>query len=218
MKLFLSSMHFGTVPQELLKLIGQNKSAGIILNANDDLGSNGRIKYFTETLERLARLGISSEELDLRQYFGKQKDLQHRISNFGLLWATGGNTFVLRRAFRESGLDKLLAERLNDSDFVYGGFSAGACIVTPSLSGIELADDPFILPEGYTSEAIWEGLNLVDFHIAPHFRSSPPRFEVIDDIISRFISLDLPHHAIADGEVIVVDGNRIEFLGRKADF
>ena len=214
MKLYLSSMDLGDATEHLVALVGANKKAAIIMNAGDGYGDERRPAYRQAYVRGLAGLGFSGEELDLRRYFRKPDALRTELSRFGLLWVVGGNSFVLRRAMKLSGLDEILPNSLKNSDLVYGGFSAGSCMVTPSLHGIEYADDPHEVPPGYSPDVVWEGLNLVDFHIAPHFQSPHPEAAAIDQVVDYFEKHRLPYKALVDGEAIVVNGEKIEIVGR----
>jgi dipeptidase E len=201
MKLYLSSMEFGDTPSKLSEMIGDNKHAALVLNAVDYYGNAGRASYLKQIQEDLSALGITSEELDLRKYFGKKDELQKHLKKFGLIWAAGGNTFILRSAMKESGFDKILPEILKDNAAVYGGFSAGACVVCPTLKGIELADNPDEIPEGYPTEVVWEGLNLIDFHIVPHYQCA---FDEIDDVVAYYELHNMKYRTLKDGEVITL--------------
>jgi dipeptidase E len=52
--------------------------------------------------------------------------------------------------------DEVLRELLAEDRVVYGGYSAGACVLTPSLHGIELVDDPHDIPAGYPDAVVWD--------------------------------------------------------------
>ena len=120
------------------------------------------------------------------------------------LWVVGGNTFILRRAMQQSGLDSILLKR-QGAQFVYAGYSAGICVMTPTLKGIHLVDDPTIIPEGYSEEIVWDGLNLVPFCIAPHYRSDHPESKLIEKSVAFFIENKIPFIALRDGEVYIRD-------------
>ena len=94
------------------------------------------------------------------------------------VWVRGGNTFVLRQAMRLSGLDDVLTDLLA-SDFLYGGYSAGVCVLAPSLRGLGQVDDPTASPYP-GSEVIWEGLGLLDYLILPHYQSDHPESADVD--------------------------------------
>jgi dipeptidase E len=210
MKLYLSSYQVGNQPDRLASLIGHNKKAAIIMNATDIYGDEKRPQYFKRYAEELSELGLSSTELDLRKFFGKTELLRKELRHFGLIWVVGGNTFTLRRAMHLSGMDQVLPELLRESNLVYGGFSAGGCVLSPTLRGTHLADEPEQVPPGYSPEIIWEGLGLIDFCIAPHYRSNHPESAAIENVIEYYEQNKLPYYALRDGEAIVVNNGTME--------
>lgn len=157
-----------------------------------------------------AELGIEMEELDLRNYFNAKADLQSALSNYGLMWAAGGNTFALRWAMNKSGLDTLLPNLLQTSDLVYGGFSAGACVLSPTLKGIHLADEPEKIP---ATELRWEGLGLIDFCIAPHYRSNHPESPAMENVITYYKTHNIKYKTLHDGEAIRINQGKTELVG-----
>jgi dipeptidase E len=128
-KLFLSSYELGENPEKLAKLASANKRVAVIGNASDLKTVEERIEKIAKEIDPLIEIGLMPEELDLRDYFGKESELKKKLEEFGMVWVKGGNTFVLRRAFKQSGFDKLIKEKIDDPDFVYAGYSAGSCIV-----------------------------------------------------------------------------------------
>jgi dipeptidase E len=59
------------------------------------------------------------------------------------------------QAMKLSGFDEILKERVkSDRDIIYGGYSAGICILGPTLKGIHIADDPEVKPYGNQYETI----------------------------------------------------------------
>lgn len=212
MRLFLSSQDFGNYPEALVELVGDNTKTVFINNAKDDWSSEDRSEKTEEKKHEFRQLGFEVHEIDLRAYFDKPKQLEEALKDFGLVWCSGGNTFILRRALAQSGLDTILAKRLAEDSLCYGGSSAGAIIATPSLRGTELGDDPGLIPGGYKTEIIWDGLDLVSFHIVPHFGSDWFGKEA-EDMAAYLEKNNLPHKKLSDGQVIIVNGDKKEFLG-----
>lgn len=128
------------------------------------------------------------------------------FSKADLLWVRGGNAFILRRAFRQSGADEIIKKLLANDSIVYGGYSGGALMLTPSLHGIELVDDPNVVPDQYEPTVIWDGLGIIPHSIAPHYKSNHPESAAIDKSVEYFIDHHIPFIALRDGETIVVDG------------
>ena len=136
MKLYLSSNGLGNESDKLISMLSDNKRAAVIFNALDSSGDAERkLAAVNREIEILAGLGIEAVGFDLRLYFGRPESLKEEMANFGLVWVIGGNTFVLRRAMNQSGLDRFLEENRNNDDFVYAGYSAGVCVLAPTLRG-----------------------------------------------------------------------------------
>ncbi|MGH8178822.1 MAG: Type 1 glutamine amidotransferase-like domain-containing protein, partial [Steroidobacter sp.] len=93
----------------------------------------------------------------------------------------------------------------SDGDFVYGGYSAGSCVLAPSLKGIEVVDPPELVPTGYEPEVIWDGLGVLSYCIAPHFDSEHPESLLIDDVVDYFERHGISYRTLRDGEAIILD-------------
>ncbi len=209
MKFYLSSYHLCNEPSRLSALRAKNSKVAVVQNALDASTDLERRKSVLEReFADLKAIGLFPEELDLRGFFGKVADLEKRLDEFGYLWVAGGNTFVLRRAFSSSGLDSILHQKLHEDDFVYSGYSAGICVLTPTLKGIHLADEPEAMPNGYSCETIWTGLGLIPFCIAPHYKSDHSESPLIDKSVEYFIHHKIPFVALHDGEALILDSKR----------
>ena len=216
MRLYLSSYRIGDRAGSLLALLGDGKRAAIISNALDNVSPMARALYRDEVYDpyaEFASLGIEAAPLDLRDYFGDSRGLRTRLADFDLVWVMGGNSFILRRAMKQSGFDDLIVEMLDNDQIVYGGFSAGAVVATPSLRGIELMDDPTELPPGYEPEVIWDGLGLIDHAIVPHYRSPHPEAAAAERAVRHLSARGLRYRALRDGEVIVWTETRMRDVG-----
>ncbi|MDP6453446.1 MAG: Type 1 glutamine amidotransferase-like domain-containing protein [SAR202 cluster bacterium] len=206
MKLYLSSFHLGDRAKEFADMVSGDRRVGVIRNSLDTSTDYERLRRGQEQeFEDLQAIGLNPESIDLREFFENQNDLRGVVDSFDALWVVGGNTFVLRRAMQQSGFDAILLDKVEDERFVYGGYSAGICVLTPNLDGIHLVDDPDVVPEGYSDETIWEGLGIVPFSIAPHYRSDHPESEMIEKSVEYFIENKIPFIALRDGDVYTGD-------------
>ena len=202
MKLYLSSFRLGTRASDLGRMVAGGKRIGVVRNALDfssdkDRLEQGRAREFDE----LKDIGLTPEELDLRRFFAAPTGLEETLARLDALWVVGGNTFVLRRAMSQSGLERALMSRSDDPAFVYAGYSAGSCVMGPTLRGLHLVDDPIAVPTGYSDATVWEGLSFVPFAIAPHYRSPHPESGLNENVIDYFIENKVPFIALRDGEV-----------------
>jgi len=207
MRLYLSSYGLGNKPEEMTPLIGDNKRTAIIMNAQDNVLPEARAERLQIEIENLTSLGLQPEELDLRNYFGKTVELKAALADFGYFWVRGGNVFLLRRAYKQSGFDSLLVELLQNDKVAYGGFSAGICILAPSLKGIELVDPKNDVSEGYDKTVVWDGLGVLGYAIAPHYKSDHPESADIDKCVDYFKKNGISHKTLRDGEAIVINGD-----------
>ena len=162
MKLFLSSLRLPN-KSEQVKLFGSKTQlrVTIIPNAWDPYPKDRRKVELADTSARFEALGYQSSVLDL--VTSSDKQMHESLSSSDLVWVTGGNSFYLNYQLQHSGFDKLLKGYLTKG-LVYGGASAGAIVASPTLHGVENADDPKDTPS-----IIWDGLSIVKFGIVPHW-------------------------------------------------
>jgi dipeptidase E len=196
MRLFLASASVRGRVEALTELVGEGAVVGVSANAFDCEPASGRRDCLANELRALHAAGLSPTELDLRDLAGDPDGLRQAVDGLDMLWATGGNVFVLRRALARSGVDALLVTRLRADSLAYGGCSAGACVCGPTLRGIELIEDA-----GAAGPPIFDGLGLVGYSIAPHAGTAAmrPLFEHLE-------RSGMPYRALCDGQAIVVDG------------
>lgn len=205
MRYYLSSFRVGNEIEQLKKLIPQNTKTAYISNALDFADGQDWMKEFTQTdIKDLKKVGLDVERFDLRNYFHKKLQLEKDLQKYGVIWVSGGNVFVLRQAMALSGFDKVLIELNNSNDILYGGYSAGICVLGPSLHGLELVDSINHKPYEEQSDIIWEGLNLIDYIIVPHFDSNHPESQAVRNVVEYCKKHKIPYKTIKDGEVIVI--------------
>jgi len=206
-KFYLSSYKIGNESEKLKNLFGENKRIGYISNALDSATNNlGWKKNFAkEDISQLREIGLEPEILDLRKYFGKQSDLLKKLDTLGGVWISGGNTFVLRQAYKISGLDELLLGALKKrKDFIYGGYSTAGCVLSPSLRCYAIVDNPHETPYGEMKEVLWDGLGIIDFAFMPHFDSNHHESDDINKEIGLCKKMAIPYKALRDGEVLIL--------------
>lgn len=212
MRLFLASYRFGDHQDRFLELAGTPGKVAVIANASDSWPSAARESAVVSDLTPLRRLGFEPSEVDLRDYVDRADELAATLAEFPVVWVRGGNTFVLRAQFARSGADRVLRERLAEDSLVYAGYSAGACLMTPSLRGVELADDPDEVSPTCGIEPVWDGLGMVDRAIVPHWNSATDIDDASRAIVDGYLADGTPHWALTDHQVIVVDGDSVERL------
>ena len=204
MRLYLSSYRLGSNPEVLTSMITGNKRAALILNARDYFLTEDRESGKIEQTNELKKIGITAAELDLRNYFGRQNDLEKELEQFDAVWIPGGNSFLLRHTMRESGFDTVINSLLSEDKIVYAGYSAGIVVLCETLKGIEIVDDIKYVKEIYNAELVWDGLGILPYSIAPHYKSNHPESELIDELVEYFIKEKIPYKTLSDGDTIVI--------------
>jgi dipeptidase E len=192
---------------QLIAALTDSAQVAVVSNAADFIPAEDRLAYARnvfDPVEQFRSRGLAATDLDLRTFFADPASLRGALKDVQLVWANGGNAFLLRRAMMQSGLDDLLRDRVHAGTLIYGGWSAGAVVAGSSLRGIEMMDDPAMRVEGYVARPIWEGLGLVDFTIVPHFESSHQEAEAAARAVAWLRENELPFRALKDGEALIV--------------
>ena len=142
-------------------------------------------------IEFLNEIGFEAEALDLKDYFHQEDKLRKKLDDLGALWVAGGNTFVLRMAMNISGFDNIFLDLMKRDDFLYGGYSAGICVLSKSLKSIDMVDDPNNFPYKEISQPIYEGLGVFEYSFMPHYDSDHFESEAVGKEIQRCIEIRL---------------------------
>lgn len=207
MRLYLSSFRLGDHPELLVGLAGEAGRAAVIANAMDDAPADVRRRAVEGELGALAELQFRPAELDLRDYFDDPASLAGQLAQYAAVWVRGGNTFMLRHALSRSGGDAALAGALSRDALVYAGYSAGACVLAPSLRGLEAVDDASAVPRIYGTSPIWTGLGVLNYAIVPHYRSPDhPEGAACDRVADQYRAAGIPHRTLRDGQALVING------------
>lgn len=213
MRLYLASYRTGDSYPELIRMAGAGARVGVISNAVDFIPTADREAYARKVFDPVADFrdhGLDAYDLDLRAYFRRPEALLAELERTRMVWAVGGNAFLLRRAMRQSGFDAIAPGLIWAERLVYGGWSAGACVAAPSLRGLELMDDPTELAEGYEPEPVWEGLGLIDAAVVPHWRSDHPEAQAAEQVVAWMTANRIPHRTLRDGDVLIQNGDTLE--------
>lgn len=208
MRLYLSSFRMGGHPEHLTALVGgDSRRVVVIANAMDDASADARRGGVERELAALADLGFDAVELDLRDYFGQEQRLRHDLGGVALAWLRGGNVFLLRYALYRSGADMVFCDLLAADALVYAGYSAGPCVLSPSLRGLELVDDADAVTRTYGSQPVWDGLALLKEAFVPHYRSpGHPETAAMELVVARYRAEGVAYRTLRDGQALLING------------
>lgn len=211
-RLYLSSYRLGDHPKRLVDLLGDAGpvDVAVVANAMDSAPDDVRqaaVEYETSVLQEL---GSRPRELDLRTFIDLPADeVASALIPFAAVWARGGNAFMLRYAMARSHADAALISRLRADTLVYGGYSAGGCVLAPSLRGLELCDAPGDVTRIWDDDPIWEGLGILEYAFVPHVDSpGHPETDDCGRVVEHYRTNGTPYRALRDGQVLLVDGEQ----------
>jgi dipeptidase E len=75
-----------------------------------------------------------------------------------------------------------------------------------TLKGLELVDSIDLKVYNEDPEIVWEGLSILDYCLAPHYKSDHLESEDIDKLVDYYIQDKILFKALRDGEVEIIDG------------
>lgn len=204
MRLYLSSYRLGEHGARLRAMVRGAGRGHVIMNALDG-GDEGRRKEDARRQIRdLAGIGLEATELDLREH--TPDGIDEAVGATDFLWVRGGNVFTLRMALARSGMDAVIRDGLAHDRFVYSGFSAGPCVLAPSLEGLEHCDPVEQCLAAY-GEVRRDGLGVLDRPVVPHLDSPGlPETGLLGEVAAGYTAAGIPFWGLRDGQVLLVDG------------
>ncbi len=206
MKYYLSSFGFGDHISVLHQRLKPHAKVGFIVNAGDNKSPDDRIISNQTRLQELLDQWRDAVILDLQDYFGKTEELRAHMSGLDMIRVKWWNTFVLRKAMALCGCDTILQE-FHETNYpiVYGWYSAGVCILSPTLKYLDIVDNPNIHPYPQMQKTLRDGLNIIPYCVAPHYRSDHSESADIEKEVQRMIDHKVLFKALRDSEVIIID-------------
>lgn len=203
MKLYLSSYKLGNKTEVLKKWIEEKGNKIVIITNSRDWSPDTKEKEesIKKNIEDLQTLGFEVTRLDLRVYFNNEEKLKEDLSNYNAFYVIGGNIYTLRLAMKYSGFDNYIKEIAQKEEYLYAGYSAGICVLSPSLNGFDIVDEPI---NPYNDEPVlYDGLGLLDYTPVPHYKSDHPESALIDKVVELFEKKGINYKTLRDGEVII---------------
>jgi dipeptidase E len=164
--------------------------------------------YVNSGKKALQKLGLIIDELDIST--ASNDEINSKLRNNDFIYITGGNTFFLLQELKKTGADKIIIDEINKGK-LYIGESAGAIVTSANVEYAKRMDDVKKAP----NLTEFNGLNLVDFYVIPHYTNFP--FEkTVEKIIENYSSkLDLS--PISNKDAILVIDNKIDFIQSKEE-
>lgn len=168
-------------------------------------------EYFLEFARGFQELGVGRFlYFPIDVHFDQTMLMQVFKSN--IIHLSGGNTYYFLRTLRNAKLIPRLKEFVR-SGGVLTGLSAGGILMTPDISSAGYPDFDCDVNDEHLRDL--KALKLVNFEFFPHYRNSK-RYE--QELRKQSKLIDYPIYAIADGNGIVIEGEKTTFIGKSFCF
>ena len=212
MRLYLSSFRIGGFPERLKEMAGEGGEAIVLANACDTYadreGRSGREGADGSRRARIPQPRARSTATTSAGTTSGGRWLERISSRYA-----AGSAFVLRKALESSGTDRMLVNTLASDSFVYGGYSAGVCVLGEDISIFDTVDDRVDVERAYGELAREDGLGVIDFIVVPHVDSpGHPETEQCTALSRNLQQNGIEHFALRDDDVVVVDGDQTTLL------
>ncbi len=203
MKLYLSSYKLGNNTIELKKWIKKHGNKIVLIPNSRDVYEESERKTLgiNSNVEALQTLGFDTRVLSLKDYFSDYDKLKEELKEYHAFFVIGENTFALRKAMQLSGFDNYLREISKKENYLYAGYSAGICVLSPSLNGLDLVDEP-INPYN-DEEVLYEGIGILDYVPIPHYKSNHPESKMVENVVEYCKNHGIKYKTLQDGDVLV---------------
>ena len=168
------------------------------------LASSFSDSYF-DTMKKIYKdLGCECVYLKKKNIINNPDIVKDKINNADIIYFCGGDSVKLVNDLKEYGIDKLLLEKINNSDCIIAGISAGAIMC--SRDGY--SDSLKIRGESDKYDFV-DGLGFVNISFCPHFVLGGERaLELVDDLSNS----DKNVYCIEDKVALFVDDNSCEII------
>lgn len=207
MKLFLSSLASATLDmaRPLFPKDPRYLKLAFIATAADPY-RDVEMPWLDADRAKLIEMGFKLSDYDLKNKTASQ--LRADLSNFDVIFVSGGNTYYLLDIVRKTGFDLVLKELLNKG-IVYIGASAGSVLLCPTIDHVRLIEHPEEAP----ALIDFTGLGLTNYLIAPHY--GKPKYEtrykqIIKDWGDRILLL-------RDDQALMINDDKIELVTKQED-
>lgn len=202
MKLYLSSYKLGNRIDELKSWIKEHGNKIVLIpNSRDIYEDLERLRNgILNDKMMLEEIGFDVDIISLKDYFNNQEKLFEDFNKYNAFFVIGGNTFALRKAMQLSGFDGYLMNQVDNDNFLYAGYSAGICVLSPNMKGLEFVDEPL---NPYNDESvIYDGIGILDYVIVPHYKSDHPESHLVDKVVDYMNENGIKYVTLSDGDVL----------------
>ena len=157
--------------------------------------------YIEESKKELVDLGFKNIFI-----FNLDRSItMDEVKNCDIIYVCGGNTYYLLKKFRETSLDKIVIELVNQGK-IYVGVSAGSIMAGPDIEIAEWGKDG---DKNDVNLKDLTGFNFTNIAVFPHFEKEKHKQEV-EEFRKK---VDYPVIELTDNQAVFVKGEDYKIMG-----
>ena len=181
-------------------------SVAVVVNASTT--EKKKYKKTKKVKIRFSDMGFDSTKIKL---FDLMKRTPQELSDFDIIYALGGNPFLLLDEVNKSGFGQILADLAHQNKIMMG-YSAVSLLLGPDMTLMDSADS--LLGFNYIGLKELNCLGLYDFYIFPHYADFTSQATDLVPLINRFEKqTDFPLYRLNDDQGIIYQDGKIEVVG-----
>jgi len=156
--------------------------------------------YIQESKQELIDLGFK----DIFVFNLDRKILLDEVKNYDAIYVCGGNTFYIMKRFRETGLDKIVIELVNQGK-IYIGVSAGSVMAGPDIEIASWGEDG---DKNDVNLKDLTGFNFTNITVFPHFEEKNK--QEVEEFKKK---VNYPVIELTDNQAVFVKLGSYEIIG-----
>lgn len=194
----------GTIDEEVVKMTKKEEPNFLFISLASSFGDS----YYKIIKDIYKNLGCKTGKIS-NKTLSHMEVVEKKIKEADIIYIGGGDTVKLVNILKETGMDKMLKESL-DNNTVLAGVSAGAiAYLKYGLSDVEIMNN---ISNNYVKV---EGLGFLDYMFVPHFSSDPKKKLDLEDVLRK--NNDIKAYCLDNCAALKIEDDKISVIKSKSD-
>lgn len=194
----------GTIDEEVVKMTNKEEPNFLFISLASSFGDS----YYKIIKDIYKNLGCKTGKIS-NKTLSHMEVVEKKIKEADIIYIGGGDTVKLVNILKETGMDKMLKESL-DNNTVLAGVSAGAiAYLKYGLSDVEIMNN---ISNNYVKV---DGLNFLDYMFVPHFSSDPKKKLDLENVLRK--NNDIKAYCLDNCAALKIEDDKISVIKSKSD-
>lgn len=194
----------GAIDEEIVKMTKKEEPNFLFISLASSFGDS----YYKIIKDIYKNLGCKTGKIS-NKTLSHMEVVEQKIKEADIIYIGGGDTVKLVNTLKETGMDKMLKESL-DNNTVLAGVSAGAiAYLKYGLSDVEIMNN---ISNNYVKV---EGLDFLDYMFVPHFSSDPKKKIDLESVLKE--NNDIEAYCLDNCAALKIEDDKISVIKSKDD-